>query len=90
MDTVPLCDGCQPVREGDWIRPGSKDTALGGDNRAGCGVVLTAILEILSQGLDYPPLTLLFTVQEEIGLRGAVSEREQTRQAGVVFQLGRA
>ena len=71
MDTVPLCDGCQPVRDGDWIRPKSKDTALGGDNRAGCGVVLTAILEILSQGLDYPPLTLLFTVQEEIGLRGA-------------------
>lgn len=71
MDTVPLCVGCQPVREGDWIRPKSKDTALGGDNRAGCAVVLTAILETLKQKLDYPPLTLLFTVQEEIGLRGA-------------------
>lgn len=71
MDTVPLCVGCQPVREGDWIRPKSKDTALGGDNRAGCAVVLTAVLEALSQGLDTPPLTLLFTVQEEIGLRGA-------------------
>ena len=71
MDTVPLCVGCQPIREGEWIRPKSKDTALGGDNRAGCAVVLTAILETLSQGLDYPPLTLLFTVQEEIGLRGA-------------------
>ena len=71
MDTVPLCAGCQPVREGDWIRPKSKETALGGDNRAGCAVVLTAILETLKQGLDYPPLTLLFTVQEEIGLRGA-------------------
>lgn len=71
MDTVPLCVGCQPVREGDWIRPKSKETALGGDNRAGCAVVLTAILETLKQGLDYPPLTLLFTVQEEIGLRGA-------------------
>ncbi len=71
MDTVPLCVGCQPVREGEWIRPKSKDTALGGDNRAGCAVVLTSILEAISQGLDYPPLTLLFTVQEEIGLRGA-------------------
>lgn len=71
MDTVPLCAGCQPVREGDWIRPKSKETALGGDNRAGCAVVLTAILEAFKQGLDYPPLTLLFTVQEEIGLRGA-------------------
>ena len=71
MDTVPLCAGCQPVREGDWIRPKSKETALGGDNRAGCAVVLTAMLETLAQGLDTPPLTLLFTVQEEIGLRGA-------------------
>lgn len=71
MDTVPLCAGCQPVREGDWIRPKSKETALGGDNRGGCAVVLTAILEAIKQGLDYPPLTLLFTVQEEIGLRGA-------------------
>ena len=71
MDTVPLCVGCEPVRAGDWIRPKSKDTALGGDNRAGCAVVLTAVLETLAQGMDYPPLTLLFTVQEEIGLRGA-------------------
>ncbi len=71
MDTVPLCAGCKPVREGDWIRPRSSETALGGDNRAGCAVVLTAILEAISQKLDYPPLTLLFTVQEEIGLRGA-------------------
>lgn len=71
MDTVPLCAGCKPVREGDWIRPKSKETALGGDNRAGCAVVLSAILEAISQKLDYPPLTLLFTVQEETGLRGA-------------------
>lgn len=71
MDTVPLCVGCQPVREGDWIRPKSKETALGGDNRGGCAVVLTAILEAISQKIDYPPLTLLFTVQEETGLRGA-------------------
>ena len=71
MDTVPLAVGAQPVRDGDWIRPKSSATALGGDNRAGCAVVLTAILEALSQGLSYPPLTLLFTVQEETGLRGA-------------------
>lgn len=71
MDTVPLCEGCQPVREGEWIRPKSKETALGGDNRAGCAVVLTAIREAIHQGLDYPPVTLLFTVQEETGLRGA-------------------
>lgn len=71
MDTVPLAVGCQPVRQGDWIQPKSAHTALGGDNRSGCAVLLTSIIEILKQKLDYPPLTLLFTVQEEIGLRGA-------------------
>lgn len=71
MDTVPLAVGAKPIREGDWIRPASGATALGGDNRAGCAVVLTALLEVLSKGRDYPPLTLLFTVQEETGLRGA-------------------
>ncbi|MEQ9408815.1 MAG: M20/M25/M40 family metallo-hydrolase [Fuerstiella sp.] len=71
MDTVPLAVGCQPVRDGDTIRPASRSTALGGDNRAGCAVVLTAISELLRQQIPHPPLTLLFTVQEEIGLRGA-------------------
>ncbi|MFN8705442.1 MAG: M20/M25/M40 family metallo-hydrolase [Planctomyces sp.] len=71
MDTVPLAEGCQPVSDGEWIRPKQSTTALGGDNRAGCAVVLTAVLEILQQKLDHPPLTLLFTVQEETGLRGA-------------------
>jgi tripeptide aminopeptidase len=71
MDTVPLAVGAVPVRDGDWIRPKSAATALGGDNRAGCAVVLTAVLELLAQKLDHPPLTLLFTVQEETGLRGA-------------------
>lgn len=71
MDTVPLAVGCKPVRKGDTIRPASRANALGGDNRSGCAVVLTAICEILRQKLPHPPLTLLFTVQEEIGLRGA-------------------
>ncbi|MBL8818031.1 MAG: M20/M25/M40 family metallo-hydrolase [Planctomyces sp.] len=73
MDTVPIAVGCQPVIDGEWIRPQSSTTALGGDNRGGCAVVLTAVLEAIEQGLSYPPLTLLFTVQEEIGLRGAKS-----------------
>ena len=42
LDTVPLAVGCKPVRKGDFIRPAGK-TALGGDNRAGCAVILTAI-----------------------------------------------
>jgi tripeptide aminopeptidase len=71
VDTVPLCVGSRPVRRGDVIEAKDDHTALGADNRAGASVVLTAILEILKQGLDHPPLTLFWPVQEEIGLLGA-------------------
>ncbi|MFP6764166.1 MAG: M20/M25/M40 family metallo-hydrolase [Planctomycetaceae bacterium] len=71
IDTVPLCVGCEPVRKGPVIQPRQSSTALGGDDRAGASVVLTAALEILRQGLPHPPLTLFWPVQEEVGLVGA-------------------
>ena len=64
IDTVPLCVGARPVREGNLIRPKDSTTALGGDNRAGACVVLTTALEILQSKLPHPPLTLLWPVQE--------------------------
>ena len=71
MDTVPICVGCQPVRDGERIRSANSNTGLGGDDRAGVAVVLTAVLELIRQKIPHPPLTLLFAIQEEIGLYGA-------------------
>lgn len=71
VDTVPICIGSQPVRDGDIIRSADSSTGLGGDNRAGVAVVMTAVIELLRQRIPHPPLTLLFPVQEEIGLYGA-------------------
>ena len=71
MDTVPLCRGVRPVVRGGFIVPAEKTTALGADDRSGVAVVLVAALEILRRRLPHPPLTLLWTVQEEIGLCGA-------------------
>ena len=71
VDTVPICIGSQPVRDGDVIRSADSSTGLGGDNRAGVAVVMTAVIELLRQRIPHPPLTLLFPVQEEIGLYGA-------------------
>jgi tripeptide aminopeptidase len=34
-------------------------------------VILNAALQILKQGLPHPPLTFLWTIQEEVGLQGA-------------------
>jgi len=70
MDTVPLCAGAQPKIQGRKIINSAK-TALGGDNRTGCGVLVTLAAELAKQKLDHPPLTLLFCVREESGLWGA-------------------
>lgn len=70
-DTVPICVGCEPVRKGDRIVSAKPTTGLGADDRAGCAVVLTTALTLLRGALPHPPLTLLFTVQEEVGLHGA-------------------
>src|SRR6476620_10099353 len=70
MDTVPLCAGAKPKVKGRKIVNEAK-TALGGDNRAGCGVLVTLAAELAKQQLDHPPITLLFCVREESGLWGA-------------------
>ncbi|QDT39206.1 M20/M25/M40 family metallo-hydrolase [Stratiformator vulcanicus] len=70
LDTVPLADGAVPVRRGTKIYPKHPTTALGADDRAGVAVVLHTATQLLNTDADYPPLTLLFCVQEEIGLRG--------------------
>jgi tripeptide aminopeptidase len=70
MDTVPLCAGAKPKVQGRKIVNTVK-TALGGDNRTGCGVLVTLAAELARQNLDHPPITLLFCVREESGLWGA-------------------
>ena len=70
MDTVPLCVGSRPVRQGPLIVARDAHTGLGADDRAGVSVVLNAVLQIYRRNWPHPPLTLFFPVQEEIGLRG--------------------
>jgi tripeptide aminopeptidase len=70
MDTVPLCAGAKPKIQGRKIVNTVK-TALGGDNRAGCGVLVTLAAELARHKPDHPPITLLFCVREESGLWGA-------------------
>ena len=70
LDTVPLCAGAKPKREGDRI-VSDGTTALGGDNRTGCAVLVSLAETLLKQKLRHPPITLLFTVREESGLHGA-------------------
>lgn len=71
VDTVPVCVGAKPVLRGDFVHSADPATGLGGDDRAGAAVVLLTALEILRRKLPHPPLTFLWTVQEEVGLQGA-------------------
>jgi tripeptide aminopeptidase len=70
LDTVPLCAGAKPRREGDRI-VGDGTTALGGDNRTGCALLVALVETLIKHDLPHPPMTLLFTVREESGLHGA-------------------
>jgi tripeptide aminopeptidase len=70
LDTVPLCAGAKPRREGDRI-VSDGTTALGGDARTGVAVLVAVAETLVKHKLPHPPITLLFTVREESGLHGA-------------------
>jgi len=71
LDTVPICVGARPILQEGTLVSQDPHTGLGADDRAGVATVLFAATEILAQQIPHGPLTLLFTVQEEIGLQGA-------------------
>ncbi|MEM7343411.1 MAG: M20/M25/M40 family metallo-hydrolase [Chloroflexota bacterium] len=71
IDTVPICVGSEPTIEGRTVHAASPTTGLGGDDRAGATVILSAALEILERNLPHPPLTFCWFIQEEVGMQGA-------------------
>ncbi|MCA9187679.1 MAG: M20/M25/M40 family metallo-hydrolase [Planctomycetales bacterium] len=71
LDTVPICVGSLPVRRGNRLLSGNPGHGIGADNRAGVAVILHTATQLLQSNLPHPPLTFLWTVQEEIGLHGA-------------------
>lgn len=70
LDTVPLCAGAKPRREGGRI-VSDGTTALGGDARTGVALLVVLAETLIKHELPHPPITLLFTVREESGLHGA-------------------
>lgn len=73
MDTVPNAVGCLPRLERDRHRivNDADGRALGGDNRLGCAALLDLARGLVERQGDHPPITLVFFVQEEVGLVGA-------------------
>lgn len=56
-----------PYIDGSWVK--AKDTTLGADNGIGASIML-AVLE--SKNISHGPIEALFTVDEEIGMVGAL------------------
>lgn len=54
------------LRDGDWIK--ADRTTLGADNGIGCAAALALMSD---ETISHPPLELLFTIDEETGLKGA-------------------
>lgn len=71
MDTVPGAVGTLPKVEGDWIVSDAPGKALGGDNRAGCAILIQVARALCALDGNHPPATLVFFIQEEVGLVGA-------------------
>lgn len=68
--------------EGDWLM--ATGTTLGADNGIG---VAAALALATTEGLEHPPLELLFTVDEETGLGGALNLSESMISARKMLNL---
>lgn len=70
MDRVPPGLAHTPIlRDGVLYSDGT--TNLGADDAAGIAIVLEVLTRVVEEQLPHPPLVIVFTVQEEVGLRGA-------------------
>jgi tripeptide aminopeptidase len=70
MDRVPPGLAHTPVlRDGVLYSDGT--TNLGADDAAGLAIVLEVVTRVVEGRLPHPPLVIVFTVEEEVGLHGA-------------------
>ncbi|PLX94314.1 MAG: peptidase M20 [Desulfuromonas sp.] len=70
MDTVSPAEGVQPVLENGVFRSAG-ETILGADDKSGIAEIIEAICVLKEQDLPHPPLEVVITVCEEVGLLGA-------------------
>ncbi|MDI6731953.1 MAG: M20/M25/M40 family metallo-hydrolase [Candidatus Margulisbacteria bacterium] len=69
VDTVSPGNAVQLVDRKGFIRSNGK-TILGADNKAGVAAILEILKVLKESKLSHPPLQIVFTVAEEIGLIG--------------------
>lgn len=70
MDTVGADTGIEPVIR-DGVIYSAGDTILGGDDKSGVAAILEVLQTLREQDLAHPPLEVVISVGEELGLYGA-------------------
>jgi tripeptide aminopeptidase len=70
MDTVEPTAGLT-VQHVDGVFSSDGSTILGADDRAGVAAVLEVLQVLRETDIPYPPLEIVFTVAEEVGLMGS-------------------
>ena len=70
MDCVKCCKGIEPVLE-DGVFHSKGNTILGGDDKAGVTAILEGLSLMKETYIPHGKITVIFTVQEEIGLFGS-------------------
>jgi tripeptide aminopeptidase len=79
MKPILFCAHVDTVRPGIGVKPQILDgkivsdntTILGADDKSGVAQIVLGIKNILDSGFEYPPIEVLLTVSEEVGLLGA-------------------
>lgn len=70
LDTIAPGEDIAPQITDGVIRSRG-DTIVGADDKAAVAAILEALRVVRATTLPYPPIDLVFTVSEEVGLRGA-------------------
>jgi tripeptide aminopeptidase len=70
LDTVSPGENVRPLQKDGYLTSDGK-TILGADDKAGVAVILEILRVLKEKKLPHPPLLVILTVAEEIGLVGA-------------------
>lgn len=91
LDTVIPGQGIKPIIEGDLIKTDGS-TILGGDDKAGVAIIVECLQVIKEKQLSSRPIEAVFSICEEIGLKGAKEFDTDvlTAKEGIVIDAGGA
>jgi len=74
--------GIQMYIDGDWVK--AKETTLGADNGIGVAIIMGVLF---SNDIEHPPIEALFTIDEEMGMTGAMALKSDQLTGEILLNL---